>query len=111
MTAGWSGRLAFPRAAGPRSALIGWWSFRRRSEPEACMSEAALPQDEKAGPSDLGLLILRLAVGGLLAGHGAQKLFGWFGGHGLEGTGGWLESIGLRPGKSWALMAGLSEFG
>lgn len=43
-------------------------------------------------------------------GHGAQKLFGWFGGHGLAGTAGWLESLGLRPGKPWALMAGASEF-
>ena len=60
---------------------------------------------------DLGLLVMRLTAGGLMAGHGAQKLFGWFGGHGLEGTGGWLESMGLRPGKRWALLAGGSEFG
>lgn len=60
---------------------------------------------------DLARLIVRLAFGGLMAGHGAQKLFGWFGGHGLKGTAGWLESMGLRPGKQWALLAGLSEFG
>jgi putative oxidoreductase len=60
---------------------------------------------------DLGLLILRVATGGLLAGHGAQKLFGWFGGYGLQGTGGWLESLGLRPGNRWAYAAGASEFG
>lgn len=29
---------------------------------------------------DLGLFIMRLTAGGLLAGHGSQKLFGWFGG-------------------------------
>ena len=68
-------------------------------------------QEEHAGPADLGMLTLRLVVGGLLAGHGAQKLFGAFGGHGLEGTGGWLESMGFRPGTQWALLAGLSEFG
>jgi putative oxidoreductase len=60
---------------------------------------------------DLALLILRLTLGSLLAGHGAQKLFGWFGGYGLEGTAGWLESMGLRPGRPWAYVASLSEFG
>ncbi len=60
---------------------------------------------------NVGLLILRLTIGGLMAGHGAQKLFGWFGGYGVEGTGGWLESMGLRPGKLWAWLAGGSEFG
>lgn len=60
---------------------------------------------------DVGLLTLRLATGGLLAGHGAQKLFGAFGGYGVEGTAGWLESLGLKPGKAWAVMAGASEFG
>ncbi len=60
---------------------------------------------------DLGLLALRLTAGGLLVGHGAQKLFGAFGGYGPEGTGGWLESLGFRPGKPWAYLAGASEFG
>jgi putative oxidoreductase len=59
---------------------------------------------------DLALLVLRLTIGGLLAGHGAQKLFGWFGGYGLKGTGGYLESLGLRPGARWAPLAGMAEF-
>jgi putative oxidoreductase len=59
----------------------------------------------------VGLLLLRAVVGGLMAGHGAQKLFGSFSGPGLEGTGGFLESLDLRPGKRWAWLAGLSEFG
>jgi putative oxidoreductase len=60
---------------------------------------------------DLGLLILRVVVGLMIAGHGAQKLFGWFGGHGLAGTSAWLGSLGLRPARFWALVAGLAEFG
>jgi putative oxidoreductase len=60
---------------------------------------------------DIGLLTIRGTTGGLMAGHGAQKLFGWFGGYGLEGTSGWLESMGLRPGRAWAIAAGASEFG
>lgn len=58
---------------------------------------------------DLGLLALRVTTGGLLAGHGAQKLFGAFDGPGLQGTQGFMESLGLRPGKYWGTAAGLSE--
>lgn len=61
--------------------------------------------------ADIGLLILRLVVGLLMAGHGAQKLFGMFGGHGLKGTSGWLGSMGLRPAGMWAFLAGVSELG
>ena len=58
---------------------------------------------------ELGLLILHVVVGALVAGHGAQKLLGVFGGHGLEGTAGFLESLGLRPGKVHAVAAGGAE--
>ena len=57
----------------------------------------------------LGLLIARLVLGLLMAAHGAQKLFGWFGGHGLAGTGGFFESIGFRPGRLFATAAALGE--
>ena len=60
---------------------------------------------------DAGLLIARLVFGLLMAAHGAQKLFGWFGGYGLAGTGGFLESLGFRPGRFFAIANGLAEFG
>ncbi|MGG4219426.1 DoxX family protein [Paenibacillus jamilae] len=56
-----------------------------------------------------GLLLIRLVVGLLFVGHGAQKLFGWFGGYGPKGTGGWMESIGIKPGVLMAVVAGLME--
>lgn len=59
----------------------------------------------------LGMAILRATVGGLMIGHGTQKLFGWFGGHGPDATGQAFESMGLGPGKRNALAAGASEAG
>ncbi len=58
---------------------------------------------------DTGLLIVRMVVGLVMAAHGAQKLFGWFGGYGLAGTGGFFESLGFRPGRFFAAAAGFSE--
>lgn len=36
--------------------------------------------DQYSKQRDLAVLVVRLTTGGLLAGHGAQKLFGSFGG-------------------------------
>ncbi|MBO9317954.1 MAG: DoxX family protein, partial [Chloroflexus sp.] len=60
---------------------------------------------------DVGLLILQVVIGLLMMGHGAQKLFGWFGGQGLRATTDWLAGMGLRAPRFWALMAGLAELG
>lgn len=58
---------------------------------------------------EVGLFVLHLVVGLLVAGHGAQKLFGAFGGHGLDGTSGFFESLGLRPGRLHAVAGGGAE--
>ena len=60
---------------------------------------------------DLAALVLRLTVGTLVAGHGAQKLFGWFGGPGLKGTHGFMESLGMKQGHIWGTMGAAGEFG
>ena len=59
---------------------------------------------------EVGILILRIVVGLLFAGHGAQKLFGWFGGWGMSGHSGMLEKMGLQPARFWAWISALSEF-
>src|SRR3989475_4833026 len=57
----------------------------------------------------IGLLLVRLVFGGLIAAHGSQKLFGWLGGYGLTGTGTFFEQLGFRPGRLFAAAAGLTE--
>ena len=60
---------------------------------------------------DIGLLVVRALIGLILFGHGAQKLFGWFGGPGLTTAGQGLESVGYRPGTFFAFVAGTTEAG
>ncbi len=67
--------------------------------------------DEMTRRRDLALLAGRTILGGYLAAHGAQKLFGTFGGTGLDKAGAGFERIGLRPGRFMAGAAGVSEFG
>lgn len=55
---------------------------------------------------NIALLVLRATLGGYLAGHGAQKLFGSFGGPGLDATGAGFEQLGLTHGRTMAALAG-----
>jgi putative oxidoreductase len=57
-------------------------------------------------PYDVGLLILRLALGLTLAAHGLNKFFG---GGRIPGTARWFESIGMKPGKFHATIAASTE--
>src|SRR5438067_5274126 len=58
-----------------------------------------------------GILFLRLVGGLTLAGHGGQKLFGWFGGPGPRGVAGFFGAVRFRFPLVMALLAGLAEFG
>jgi putative oxidoreductase len=58
--------------------------------------------------ADVGLLVLRLAVGLTLAAHGYAKVFR---GGRLAGTARWFDSIGMRPGKLHAPLAAVTEIG
>jgi putative oxidoreductase len=55
---------------------------------------------------NLGLLILRVLVGVVLALHGIAKFRG-----GIKGVGSWFESEGLKPGLFQAWLAGGTEIG
>ncbi len=73
--------------------------------------EATAPTRREVGdmPADAGLLILRVVVGLLFAGHGAQKLFGWFGGPGLAGWTDAVRALGYQPARWFALAHGIAE--
>ncbi|HZQ07551.1 MAG TPA: DoxX family protein [Anaerolineae bacterium] len=60
---------------------------------------------------DLGLLGIRLVVGLVIAAHGAQKLFGWFGGKGLAGSQGMMTHLHLEPAWFWGFVSAINEFG
>lgn len=57
----------------------------------------------------IGLLLVRLVIGFVMAAHGAQKLLGWFGGYGLSKTGEFFVNLGFWPGRAFATLASSSE--
>lgn len=61
------------------------------------------------GTLSAGLLLARVVIGLVMAAHGAQKLFGWFGGYGLSKTGEFFVHLGFRPGRTFAALASLTE--
>jgi putative oxidoreductase len=58
-----------------------------------------------------GLLLLRVALGGIMASHGAQKLFGWWGGPGMRGTAAICENLAYRAPFLMAVGLAVSETG
>jgi len=58
---------------------------------------------------DTGLLILRLAIGLLFAGHGIQKISHRLGGDGIEGGAKEFRADGFRGGRLTAAAAGLGQ--
>jgi putative oxidoreductase len=67
-------------------------------------SKDASKQRSADGPA----LLLRLAIGPMLAVHGYNKVFG---AGGLAGTTRWFEALGLKPAHIHARMAAATEIG
>ena len=58
-----------------------------------------------------GLLLLRIVGGLTIAGHGAQKAFGWFGGPGVTKLAQGFHMQGFRPALLWVALVIAGELG
>lgn len=63
---------------------------------EIAASDAEVKAAGRRGTQDLGLLLLRLALGLVFIAHGLQNSFGWFGGEGLNGFKAILAEAGYQ---------------
>lgn len=61
------------------------------------------------GATDVGLLILRFAVGGTFFAHGMQKVFGLWGGPGVAGFARLLEQHGYQRATTLSWITGITE--
>ena len=59
--------------------------------------------------TDLGLLVIRAGFGLLMAGHGLQKLFGWWGAPDFDGVAAGFAQFGYTPGRFFAFVASGTE--
>jgi putative oxidoreductase len=61
------------------------------------------------GGTDIGLLLLRLGIGGVVFAHGAQKVFGLWGGTGIAGFATNLERLGYQQATTLSWLTGVTE--
>ena len=59
--------------------------------------------------ADLGLLLLRIGVGGTFLAHGMQKVFGLWGGPGIDGFAQVLQDFGFQQSTTLAWVTGIGE--
>jgi putative oxidoreductase len=92
--------------------------YSSSSAPTTYVPDVAVDEDEFERPkpgwhagADIGLLVLRLGLGGAFILAGLQKLFGLFGGPGINGFAGELGQSGFNQTTLLAWVTGVSELG
>lgn len=79
------------------------------AEPEPVVRTETVEIPARRGTTDLGLLLLRLVVGGIFLVHGLQKLVGIWNGPGLDGFRSLLEDTGYEQANILAIAGAVGE--
>lgn len=79
------------------------------AEPEPLVRTETVEIPARRGTTDLGLLVLRLVVGGIFLVHGLQKLVGIWNGPGLDGFRSLLEESGYEQANLLAIAGAVGE--
>ncbi|TCO57069.1 DoxX family protein [Actinocrispum wychmicini] len=114
--AGYSGahRLGEPEDSGYGNLDTGGYDsstttvLSRPTEP-AADDEPARRGYTWHGGMDVGLLVLRLAIGGTFVAHSLQKLFGLWGGLGIDGFARYLGTFGFSQTTLLSWITGIGE--
>lgn len=97
----------------PAAAGYGTGSSDRfaadQNAPEPVVRTETVEIPARRGTTDLGLLLLRLVVGGIFLVHGLQKLTGVWKGPGLDGFRSLLENIGYDRADILAIAGAVGE--
>ncbi|WP_072807281.1 DoxX family protein [Rhodococcoides yunnanense] len=94
-------------AAGSTASGASSYAAEPASEPVVRTETVEIPA--KRGTLDLGLLLLRLVVGGIFLVHGLQKLTGIWNGPGLDGFRSLLEDTGYEQANILAIAGAVGE--
>jgi putative oxidoreductase len=90
----------------PSSIIPGTGGY---GEPESTKTRPTRRPLAWNGGTDIGLLLLRFAVGGPIFAHGAQKVFGLWNGPGISGFARMLEAHGYQQATTLAWVTGAGE--
>jgi len=113
--------LIGPGESAPRTGGAGSSLARMSEQPTSVFTPGSLGDPEPTrtrptrrpltwnGGTDVGLLLLRFAVGGVFFAHGMQKVFGLWGGPGIGGFARVLAGFGFRETTALSWVTGITE--